>query len=131
MIYYINKLNNMFQPVNYLITFYFKKIYESITNYIFKPSKKNISLIKPINIVKKQEIITKKSNFKVIKSISYNILPNSFTNNPILTDIYENNNFEYFEIFNFDYNVKYLSPDKLYGWYIDIEEREKFIYYSK
>ena len=32
-----------------------------------------------------------------------------------------------FEIYKFDYTVKYLSTDKLYGWYIDIEEKEKFI----
>ncbi len=137
MIYYIYKLTNtMFQSINYFIVFYFKKIYELTTNYFISYSNNlsnnlpdnlsnNLPIIKPIDIEKN------KFNFKVIKSISYNILPNSFIKNPILLDIYESNDIESLVIFNFDYNVKYLSSDRLYGWYIDIEEKEKFISHIK
>ncbi len=136
MIYYIYKLtNNMFQSINHLLIFYFNRVYNSFTNYFI--SNPSIILIKPINPNPIDPInptnptnpnkINNKLNFRVIKSISYNILPNSFFNNPVLLDIYESNDIESLEIFNFDYNVKYLSSDRLYGWYIDIEEKEKFI----
>ncbi len=143
MIYYIYKLtNNMFQSINYLLIFYFNRAYNSITNYfVSNPNPNpNITLIKPINLINlinppnvfnptNPNKINNKLNFRVIKSISYNIFPNSFSNNPVLLDIYSTDKdiLDSLEIFNFDYNVKYLSSDRLYGWYIDIEEKEKFI----
>ncbi len=144
MIYYIYKLTiNMFQSINYFLIFYFKKIYNSITSYF--NSNACITLIKPIKSIKSIKSINStnmfnhinpnkinnKFNFRIIKSISYNIFPNSFSNNPVLLDIYSTDKdiLDSLETFNFDYNVKYLSLDKLYGWYIDIEEKEKFINY--
>jgi hypothetical protein len=139
MIYYIYEFtNNIFQTVNYFIIVSYNKIYDSISNYLIPQSNNNKSLPKlklkpkpkpkpkPINI---EHTENKKKYIKVIKSYSYNILPNNIDNinNSVILDIYEVDESDNLEIYKFDYTVKYLSTDKLYGWYIDIEEKEKFI----
>lgn len=125
MIYYIYEfINNLFQTVNYLIIVSYNKIYDSITNYFIYQSNCN-QYSKLINIENENKNI-KKYNIRVIKSYSYNILPNN-VDNSIILDIYEVEESDNLEIYKFDYTVKYLSSDKLYGWYIDIEDKEKFI----
>ena len=128
MICYIYQFtNNLFQTVNYLIIVSYKIIYNSITNYFIHQSNHNYnqkSNPKSINIEYKEN--KKKYNLRVIKSYSYNILPNNIDNSVIL-DIYEVDSVDNLVIYKFDYTVKYLSTDKLYGWYIDIEDKEKFI----
>lgn len=142
MINYIYEFtNNIFQTVNYLIIVSYNKIYDSFTNYfihqynnISNPKSNYNQYPKPSNIEFKEN--KKKYYLKIIKSYSYNILPNNINKSVILdvNEIYEDvdvdvdvDSVDNFEIYKFDYTIKYLSTDKLYGWYIDIEEKEKFI----
>lgn len=117
MIYYFLELtNNILISINNLIIFSYKKIYNTASNYLISFSKNKI-------LIKNSD-----NKLKITKSISFNLIPKkNISNNDnnidkiIFEEIILNKKYK------FDYKVKYLSNDKLYGWYVDIEEKQHFI----
>ncbi len=135
MIYYIFKYTfDIIILINNLLIFSFKKALNPIKNYfnymidskaptIKKPKlKKRASYLSLTDLIVKPEKLDTpnkpdKNNFYKLSKPKLN--PNIFKED----DLYFILDCSHY----FDYSVKYLSNDRLYGWFFDIEQKQKFI----